>query len=101
MMVASHKKSERLFLLKKNRCPVNGENTYSVFKKGILVFMMDGDRASVFKPEEVEVILASEVRVYRVGNYVFTGSLELNREIERLIPKGSIVCPAVDKIVEL
>ena len=54
------KKLDDSFELKKSSRPVNGMNSYSVFKNDRLVFMMDGDRASVFKPDEVEVILVPE-----------------------------------------
>ena len=57
------KKLDDSFKLKKSSCPVNGMNSYSVFKNDRLVFMMDGDRASVFKPDEVEVISGPEVPV--------------------------------------
>ncbi len=71
------KKLDDSFELKKSSRPVNSMNSYSVFKNDRLVFMMDGDRASVFKPDEVEVISVSEDgegRVYLVGTLVFSGS---------------------------
>lgn len=40
------KKLDDSFELKKSSRPVNGMNSYSVFKNDRLVFMMDGDRAS-------------------------------------------------------
>ena len=54
--------------------------------------MMDGDRASVFKPDEVEVISAPEdadERVYLVGKWVFTGSCYLTSALTRLLPSGA------------
>ena len=57
------------------------------------VFMMDGDRASVFKPDEVEVISApedAEERVYLVGMWVFTGSCYLTLGLRRLLPWGAV-----------
>lgn len=102
MSSASRKNIASSFRLKKSLCPVSGMNSYSVFKNDVLVFMMDGDKASVFRPEEVEAIPApDDVCVYKVGDYFFTGSLELTREIKRLVPKGCVVCPAFDKTVEL
>ena len=63
------------FELKMSSCPVvNGMNSYSVFKNDGLVFLMDGDRASVFKVDEVKVISAlgdAEERVDLVGKWVF------------------------------
>lgn len=71
-------------------------NSYSVFKNDRLVFMMDGDRATVFKPDEVEVISApedAEERVYLVGKWVFTGSCYLTSALTRSLPSGCWVCP--------
>ncbi len=76
-------------------------NSYSVFKNDRLVFMMDGDRASVFKPDEVEVISApedGEVRCYRVGEWVFTGCVSFTPSLKRLLLGGCLVCPGVRKI---
>ena len=52
-------------------------NSYSVFKNDRLVLIMDGDRASVFKPDEVEVISARAVPVGTVDFPPF-GAVELN-----------------------
>jgi len=95
------KKLDDSFELKKSSCPVNGMNSYSVFKNDRLVFMMDGDRASVFKPDEVEVISAPEdadVRAYRVGKWVFTGCVPLTPSLKRVLPRGCLVCPGVGRI---
>lgn len=101
MKSVSRKRVRKSFELKKASCPVNGMNSYSVFKNGVLVFMMDGDRASVFRPEEVEVInIGGDVRLYRVSKWVFTGSVGLSAAVRRGLPKGCLVCPAVDKVVE-
>ena len=97
------KKQTDSFELKMGSCPVNGRNTYSVFKNGVLVFMMDGDRASVFRTEDVEVISEAgndNVKVYRVGAWAFTGSLVMTQNVMRLLPKGCAVCPAEGKMVE-
>ena len=56
MKVTGKKRLADSFELKKSSCPVNGMNSYSVFKNGVLVFMMDGNRASVFRPDDVETI---------------------------------------------
>lgn len=95
------KKLDDSFELKMSSRPVDGMNSYSVFKNDRLVFMMDGDRASVFKPDEVEVISApedAEERVYLVGTWVFTGSCYLTLALGRLLPWGWLVCPGVGKI---
>ena len=87
------KKLDDSFELKKSSRPVNGMNSYSVFKNDRLMFMMDGDRASVFKPDEVEVISApedAEERVYLVGKWVFTGSCYLTSALKRLLPSGAV-----------
>ena len=104
MKSANHKKNVNSYELKKGSCPVNGLNTYSVFKNGALVFMMDGDRASVFKPDDVEVIITdenSQLRLYRVADWVFTGSVVLTENDKGLLPKCCIICPAAGKSVEL
>ena len=85
------KKLDDSFELKKSSRPVNGMNSYSVFKNDRLVFMMDGDRASVFMPDEVEVILIpedAEVRVYLVGTWVFSGSCCLSLGLRGLVAWG-------------
>ena len=86
------KKLDDSFELEKSSRPVNGLNSYSVFKNDRLAFMMDGDRASVFKPDEVEVISApedAEERVYLVGKWVLTGSCCLTSALMRLLPWGA------------
>ena len=93
------KKLDDPFELKKSSRPVNGMNSYSVFKNDRLVFMMDGDRASVFKPDEVEVISApedAEERVYLVGKWVFTGSCYLTLALMRLLPWGALLQRGVE-----
>ena len=95
------KKLDDSFELKKSSCPVNGMHSFSVFKNDRLVFMMDGDRASVFKPDEVEVISApedAEERVYLVGTWVFTGSCYLTSALKRLLPSGCLVWLGVGKV---
>ena len=55
--------------------------------------MMDGDRASVFKPDEVEVISApedAEVREYLVGTWVFSGSCCLTLGLRRWLPSRAV-----------
>ena len=100
-MGTSKKKQTDSFELKKGSCPVNSMNSYSVFKNGVLVFMMDGDRASLFRPEEVEVIdIGGDMRLYRVSNWVFTGRVGLSVVLKRFLPKGCVICPAIDKVVE-
>lgn len=67
-------------------------NSYPVFKNDRLVFMMDGDRASVFMPDEVEGISVpedAEERVYLVGKWVFTGSCCLTLGLGRLVAWGA------------
>lgn len=86
--------------LKKGLCPVSGMNSYQVFKNGELVFMMDGDRASVFRPQAVEAIPVvghPGLTVYKVGRWVFTGGAVVTDGLIRKLPKGCLVCPAVDK----
>jgi hypothetical protein len=93
------KKLDDSFELKKSSRPVNGMNSYSVFMNDRLVFMMDGDRASVFKPDEVEVISApedAEERVYLVGTWVFTGSCCLTLGLRRLLPWGALLQRGVE-----
>lgn len=100
MMVAGKKKLADCYKLKKGLCPVNGMNSYSVFKNGALVFMMDGDKASMFSPEDVESISIDGypgLTVYRVDKWVFTGSAVVTDVLIRKLPKGCLVCPAVDK----
>ena len=99
-IVIGKKKQTDSFELKKGSCPVNGMNSYSVFKNGVLVFMMDGDRASLFRPEEVEVIdIGGDMRLYRVSNWAFTGRVGLSVVLKRFLPKGCVICPAIDKVV--
>lgn len=59
------------FELKMGSCPVNGMNSYSGFKNGVLVFMMDEDRASVFRAEDVGGDLLV-LRIWRSG-FVLVG----------------------------
>ena len=97
-------KAEVLYEMKRSVGPVSGTISYSVFKNGVLAFMIDGDRASVFKPEDVEVITIddnSEQRLYKVADWVFTGSVVLTENIKGQLPKGCNICPAVGKPVEL
>ena len=96
------KKRNVTYELKKGLCPVNGMYSYSVFRNGMLVFMMDGNRASVFRPDEVETISVAgypNFTVYRVWKWVFTGNAVLTDVLIGKIPKGSVLCPAVDKCV--
>ena len=103
MKDSDKKRQSDSFELKTGSCPVNGMNTYSVFKNGVLVFMMDGDRPSVFRPEEVEVITDpenTEVRVYRVRKWLFTGGVSLSAAVKQVLPKGCLVCLAEGKMVK-
>ena len=100
MKVPTKKRQSDSFELKKGSSPVNGMNSYSVFKNGALVFMMDGDRPSVFRPEAVETISIAgypDRTVYKVGKWVFTGGAVVTDGLIRKLSKGYLVCPAVDK----
>ena len=100
MKITGMKRQTDSFELKKGLCPVNGMNSYQVFKNGMLVFMMDGDRSSVFRPEAVETISIAgypDLMVYKVGKWVFTGGAVVTDGLLRKLPKGYLVCPAVDK----
>lgn len=90
------RKSANKYELKTSISPIRGTNTYSVFKNGELVLMVDGDRLSVFKPEDVEMIPspdAPDCRIVRAGNWVFTGSAVLTKEQRKRIPKGCEIIP--------
>lgn len=79
------------YRLKTSPSPISGINTYSVFKNGTPVLMVDGERASVFKPEEVEMISFSDNPdswIVRVGNLAFTRCATLTKEQRKKIPKG-------------
>ena len=54
MKVPTKKRQSDSFELKKGSCPVNGMNSYSVFKNGALVFMMDGyfNVSSIFDADD-------------------------------------------------
>lgn len=85
-------------LLKTDFSPVSGAKTFSVFKDGVLVLMVDGDRLSVFKPEEVETISFPEIPnswLVRVGDWVFTGCATLTKEQRKRIPKGCEIIQAI------
>lgn len=93
-------KKKSKYVLKTDICPVSGANTYTVFKNDVLIFMMDGDKVSMFKPEEVEIISIAEspkIKIYRVSNWVFPGSALLTRGIIKQLPKGCLLCPAIGK----
>ena len=95
MKMTGKKRHTDSFELKRGLCPVNGMNSYSVFKNGALVFMMDGDRASVFMPEAVEAISIAGYpggTVYRVDKWVFTGGAVVTDGLMRKLPKGCLVC---------
>ena len=85
------RKSANKYELKMSISPIRGNNTCSVFKNGELVLMVDGDRLSVFKPEEVEMISFPDnpdCRIVRAGNWAFTGSAALTKEQRKRIPRG-------------
>lgn len=84
--------------LKTSLSPIRGTNTYSVFKNGTLVLMVDGDRLSVFKPEEVEMLSFPECTdnwIVRIGDWAFTGSVALTKEQKKRIPNGCEIIQAL------
>lgn len=96
MKNSSKKKQADTYELKTSASPIRGTNTYSVFKNGSLVLMVDGDRLSVFKPEEVEMISFSDTsdsRIVRAGDWVFVGCAALTKEQLERIPKGCKIIP--------
>lgn len=84
--------------------PVSGTNFYSVFKNGELVCMMDGNRMSVFRPDDVETIIVNgtkEYILYKVGSWIFTGNTNVPLELFAELPAGCTLCPAFGKEVEV
>ena len=68
----SHKNFDDILEVKRTHTPICGTNSYSVFKNGKLVLMNDGDRMSVFRPDDVETIIITgiiEYRFHRVGSF--------------------------------
>ena len=94
------RKRKEKYILKSSRDPVSGLNTYSVFKDDTLVFMIDGDRASVFKQDEVEFLtyaLDPAVIIYRVSNWLFIGTQVLTPSISRQLPKSCTIVSSTGK----
>ena len=95
MKVTGKKSLADSFELKKGLCPVSGMNSYQVFKNGELVFMMDGDRPSVFRPQAVEAIPIAghpDRTVYIVGKWVFTGGAVVTDAVLGVVPVGCLAC---------
>lgn len=98
MKTTSNRKSANKYELKTSISPIKGTNTYSVFKNGSLVLMVDGARLSVFKPEDVEMISfpdSRDCRIVRVGDWAFIGCASLTKEQRKRIPKGCEIIPVL------
>lgn len=66
------------------------------------MFMMDGEKASVFRPRTIEAISIAGYpgwTVYRVGNWVFTGGAEITDGLIGVVPGGCLVCSAIDMAI--
>ena len=94
------RKRKEKYIIKSSHDPVSGLNTYSVFKDDTLVFMIDGDRASVFKQDEVESIIFAfdpTVMIYRVSKWLFVGTQVLPPSLLSKLPKSCTIVSSTGK----
>jgi len=68
-----------------------------VFKNENLVFIIDGDKVSVFDNDGIECIVLpqySQNKIYWIGEMLFTGYLPLTKEVLDRLPKDCKVYQA-------